>query len=226
MSDPAVAPDPAAAALKAKRAANLAKARAAKRAAPPAPVEPEPVETLGAPAYVDCEEPIEFSRDPDGEMAFIDAALTRTLAEGGDKVKYLYQNVVAAVQARRVIREVMAEIEPGGKFPQWVTLGRNDSTGEFKPVDVSAARAKVLAAADAPFRPVATTPAPPPDLLAQLAALLAQNAAQNAAPSAPAAQGRPATARSPSTADILQHVTGGRPSVPVGDGPRHGVELT
>lgn len=216
MSDPAVVSDPAAA-LKAKRAANLAKARAAKRAAPPAPVE-----TLPAPASVEMG--VDWS-DPDGERGFIDQALSRALAEGDAKVKYLYQRVVAAVQARRVLRDVMGEMSPGEDFPQWATLHRNDSTGQPIAADRNAAVARVLAAGDAPLRPVQA--APQADILSQLRDLLnGTAAAQNAAPPAPAARPAPLSERSaPSREAILGHVTGGRPMVPVGEGPKHGVEL-
>lgn len=153
--------------------------------------------------------PVTPVQDPDGEMAFIDACLSRAVAEKADKCKYMYDRVVLAVQTRRVLRDVMGSMEAGEKFPQWAELGRNDATGEevadfrSRTIDLAAERAKQAAAAAAPAVQI--------DPLQAILALLQK---QQAAPAAAAAMAsREATAVRPSDAQILSQVTGGPPSL-------------
>lgn len=224
-------PDPTAEEVKAAKRliaqANIAKARAkkeAKKAARQSPTPaasttttPTPAEavTYSAPTVVERFPATEtvgaIDPDPDGEMAFIDNALGRALAEAeSGKVKYLYQKTVSAVMARRVLREIMSAQAPGAPFPQWVALRRNDSTGEReKDPNEAPATLRVLQAADAPLRP--PPPPPAPIVVPRRAAPVTAVAS-----AAPRPEDRPASDNSPSGADILRQVTGGVPQINVG----------
>lgn len=205
-----------------KQARKAARTQAASMTLAPAPTEaitfsaPAPVERFPSTESVG----VDALPDPDGELAFIDNALGRALAEAeSGKVKYLYQKAVAAVQARRVLREVMAERVPGAPFPQWVALGRDDSTGERKvSKEEAGARLRVVQAADAPLRP--PPPPPAPVVVPRRAAPVTAVAASA---QAPRPEDRPASDNSPSGADILRQVTGGVPQINVGSTISHPV---
>src|SRR5688572_3555304 len=106
-------PDAVAAARRLIAQANMAKARAKKKAksspkAAPvtaAPVAPPPSE----PAVVLVDDPflpprtetVGVAPDDDGEFAFVDHALAKSLADGkgGNKPKFLYNDICAALKA-------------------------------------------------------------------------------------------------------------------------------
>lgn len=64
-------------------------------------------------------------------------------------VKKFYNELWAKLTVWRLAREIVEQVGIGGTWPQWVTLGRNDSTGEKLP----ASRQKP---APAPAAPAAT----------------------------------------------------------------------
>ena len=73
----------------------------------------------------------------EGEMDFVDRVLA-TYASGGvgtqtGKVKYLYQGIAQALQARRIVREIMASLPAGVALPPWTALDRDENSGRQIP---------------------------------------------------------------------------------------------
>jgi hypothetical protein len=81
------------------------------------------------------------------EWRFIDRACSEIKIEAdgsmGNAVKKVYNELDAKVKVWRIARQIVAQVGIGNKWPQWVTLGRNPSTGEKeapKPPPVQKAR--------------------------------------------------------------------------------------
>lgn len=73
------------------------------------------------------------------EEEFIDRTLTEIAAgldfrggSMGNVVEKLYERLDAVVKTRRIIVEVLDQIGPGERWPQFIALERNGSTGERK----------------------------------------------------------------------------------------------
>jgi hypothetical protein len=91
-----------------------------------------------------AETPDPFDTD---EWRFIDRACSEIKIEAdgsmGNAVKKVYNELDAKVKVWRIARQIVAQVGIGNKWPQWVTLGRNPSTGEKeapKPPPVQKAR--------------------------------------------------------------------------------------
>lgn len=108
-------------------------------------VTPEPVVTLGAECSVEV--PATPAVDT-AEVDFIEKAIANTEIDFSSGqltgvVKKLYNILWAKLTLWRISRDIVKQIGPGGEWPQWAALGRNDSTGrkeEEKPATVVPAR--------------------------------------------------------------------------------------
>lgn len=190
---------------KAMKAAASAQARAA-APQPPAPAVAETVASAPISSNFDFSEA--YNPDPDGELAFVDQVLaehaSRGVGQGASKIKFLYQAIAHALEARRIVRSIMAGIDRGDNLPQWNALGLDDNSGR----PLAERKNGVAHAAPSPAPAPAAAPADP---MAAMAAFMQQFMASQQK-QAPAAN---PTGR-PSRDEILRQITGGVPNIPVG----------
>lgn len=212
-ADPA--PDPRAAEIAAKRRANMAKATAARQAKRAlAAVAPVAVETAAAPLSETFPMEASVPTQMDRWNAMWRDALTAYVGEPGKAIQRIgdfYDKLAQASKVFFVMEGALAE----GRFdpmvfpwPSWEQVSGLNAHGN--PVASSAHPNMGLRPLPPVAEPVASA-TPQADLLTKLAALLGQ---------APAAQGAPQPG-GPTRDSILSHVTGGRPSVHVGEPIRH-----
>ncbi len=93
------------------------------------------------------------------EWRFIEKAIAETEIDFGHGsttgvMKRLYHFLMAKVGLWRLTREIVAQVGPGNEWPQWATLGRNDSTGKKEE------KAKPAPVAHAPLMPAPAPSAP------------------------------------------------------------------
>lgn len=103
-------------------------------------------------------------------------------AQRASMPKHIYNEIKAKVRVRRIVKSVVAQVGTGAPWPQWSTLGRDDSTGEIEekkptrptlvrgPTPPPAAAAPVPAAA----APAAGTPVTMEAVAALVAAMTAK----------------------------------------------------